>query len=433
MPSRSRLSELREWRADTLRAYKERSRLVRVFRHPDFRLLWAGSLLSFIGTWVQKVAEGYLVYQLTNDKALLALVLFVASVPTSLIGPAAGTLADVFDRKRLLILAQSIYAMGAFYLAAATYFGFVTYWQILAIALILGLVSTVEQPTRQSVISSVVPLEDLPLAIPINAMTFNLSRIVGPAIGGVLLATVGTASCYFVNGVSFFALIFSVVAMRSSLKAPHKDIQPIRDLIVEGALYTFREARLKALFILEAVVSTCGLIYITQMPAIAKDMYHDEKRFLGWGYLAVGIGSVTALSLLMQLSERRIRSYLIRGAVSLLGVMLIVLGATKSEWAALFVLAALGMSAITCFNLTNTLFQTLSPPRLRGRVLAMHIWAVNGVGPFGTLLFGFIAERTDLPTALWIGGGCVVLASILAWFSRVFRGVDDDPPPEFAG
>lgn len=438
MDVRSRIALLRERRDGAVQAYRDRSKLVRVFRHRDFRFLWTGAFLSFIGSWVQKIAEGWLVYQLTGSTALLGLVVFCASVPTTILGPVAGTLADTFNRKTLLVVTQAIFAAGAFYLAAATYFHFVTYWQIIIVALILGIVSTVEQPVRQSTVSSCVPPEDLALAIPINAMTFNLSRLIGPAIGGMMLATIGTASCYFVNGLSFFALIFAALAIRADLSPKEREHQPIKDLIVEGALYTFRDRGLRTLFCLESIVAICGLTYISQMPAIVDQMLHrphdprsgtHDKFILATGYMVIGVGSIIALSVIMHLAERRVRALLIRSAMTLLAICLITLGFVRNEWLAYPLFAILGMCAITQFNLTNTLFQTLAPPRLRGRVLAMHIWSLNGIGPFGILALGYLADARGLPFALQLGGAIVLVGAIWSWINQKgLAGVDD---PQF--
>ncbi|HVT13464.1 MAG TPA: MFS transporter [Fimbriimonadaceae bacterium] len=435
MDVRSRIADLREKQNQAYQAYRDRSRLVRVFRHRDFRLLWTGALVSFIGSWVQRLAEGWLVYQITGKASLLGLVVFCASVPTSILGPIAGTLADTFNRRTLLVVTQAIFAAGAFYLAAATHYHFVTYEQIIVVALILGIVSTVEQPARQSTVSACVPAEDLPLAIPINAMTFNLSRLIGPAIGGLLLVAVGPAACYFVNGVSFFALIFSALAIRSDLSPRQREAQPIKDLLVEGALYTYRDRRLRTLFILESIVAIFGLTYITQMPTIVDRMLHragdprlgtHDKFILSTGYIVIGVGAIIALSIIMQFAERRVRGLMIRIAMTCLAVALIVLGFVRSEYAAYPIFGALGMCAITHFNITNTLFQTIAPPRLRGRVLAMHIWALNGLGPFGVLMFGYIADAFGMPLALQGGGAVVLLGALWSWVNgKSLQGVDD--------
>ena len=172
---------------------KPPNKLKRVFRHRDFRLLWAGAFLSFTGSWIQTVAQGYLVYQLTHDKNLLGLVSFFGMLPVFFLGPIAGSLTDTLNKRVLLVTCQAVFALGALYLAAATYFGFVEYWQIVVVALVLGAFSAIEMPTRQSVVSRVVPVEDLPVAIPINALTFNMARLVGQAIGGFLLSLFGPA------------------------------------------------------------------------------------------------------------------------------------------------------------------------------------------------------------------------------------------------
>jgi len=347
-------------------------------------------------------------------------------LPTAVLGPAAGSLADTFDRKKLLVLAQVLFAAGAFYLAAATYLRFVSYWQIVIVAVLLGVVGAVEQPVRQSTVSACVPPEDLPVAIPLNAMTFNISRIVGPSIGGILYGALGAASCYFVNGLSFFALIFAGLAIRADLSPKKRAPQPVKDLIIEGARYTFRDRRLRTLFILESLVSMCGLIYLSQMPAIADVMLRDRDRGTSLGYLVVGIGAVSALAIIMQLADRSVRAILIRSAMTLLGVALFMLGFARTEEIAFPIMGVLGMCSITHFNLTNTLFQTLSPPRLRGRVLAMHIWALSGLGPFGALAFGYIAQTSGLPFALHLGGALVLVGALWAWiYKKGLQGIDD--------
>ncbi len=418
MGARSRLSRLRERNSEVLEGYKDRSRLVRVFRHRDFRLMWTGAFLSFIGSWVQNIAQGYLVFELTKSNYLLGLVSFFGMLPVTFLGPIAGTLTDTLNRRRLLVLTQSIYAAGAFFLGCATYYQFVQYWHIVTVALILGVVSAVEMPTRQSIISATVPPEDLPAAIPLNGLTFNLSRLIGPPIGGLLLSAGGPAACYFINAASFFALIFAGLAIKADLRATKKEPQPIGDLIMEGALYTFRDIRLRTLFLLEATVSVFGLFYLTQLPAYVKQVLHGDKRELSIAYTAIGVGAVLSLSFILQLSDKPFKAFMIRLAMTLLAVALILLGVTSNRWAAYALLATLGLCGITQFNTTNTLFQTLSPPHLRGRVLAMHIWALSGLAPFGVLAFGYLAQLWGLSIAFEIGGSVVLIAALWGWIYR---------------
>lgn len=405
------------------------SKIYQVARHRDFRLMWIGAFLSFCGSWIESIAQGYLVYQLTHDKFLLGLVMFASTVPVTLFGPVAGTLADMVDKRKLLVITQGTFAAGSLFLAVATYMHFVQYWHIVTVALILGTVNTIDMPARQSIVSRVVPPEDLPAAIPINALTFNFARIVGPAIGGILMVAAGPQACYLVNGLSFFALIFAGLAIRADLKATKSGPQPIKDLILEGALYTFRESRLRALFILEAVISMFGLFYTAQMPAIANDMLADHSlpkaafdaqtaKILSTCYVFVGLGAVVALVFIMSASHLKIKSTILRVATTGIGLCLVLLSFARVPAVAYLIFIFLGMAAITIFNTANTLFQMLSPERLRGRVLSMHIWALNGLGPIGIFAFGYFAEHGGLPRALLTGGLVVCLAALWGWLDR---------------
>ncbi|MBS1716392.1 MAG: MFS transporter [Armatimonadetes bacterium] len=385
---------------------------MRALRHRDFLLLWTGALASFIGSWIQTVAQGYLVYQMTGSERLLAEVTFAGSLPVTILGPFAGSLTDLVNKRLLLNLAQAIFAIGALFLAAATYYHFVQYWHIVVTALVLGVVSCFEVPTRQSIVSRVVPPEDLAGAIPINAAAFNVARLIGPAIGGKLLQYFGPETCYFINGISFFALIFAALAIKADLSASKKEPQPIKDLLVEGMLYTFRNTALKTLFILECTISAFGLFYIALMPALAKKVLHLDKAGLGNCYSAVGVGSVTSLLLLSWLSVRPIKAMLLRGAMSVLGLSLLALSFVESPWVAYVIFATLGFGAVAQFNITNMAFQTLAPDRLRGRAIAMHMWALSGVAPFGTLAMGYLAEMTSIQLTLRLGS-IIVLAGAL--------------------
>jgi MFS family permease len=394
------------------------NKLRRVFRHRDFRLLWSGAFLSFVGSWIQNIAQGYLVYQLTKSEYLLGLVSFFGMVPVTILGPIAGSLTDTLNKRMLLVVTQSIFALGAGFLAAATFFNFVQYWHIVAVALVLGAVSAIEMPTRQSIVGRVVPPEDLPVAIPINALTFNMARLVGPALGGILLSTMGAAACYLVNALSFFALIFAGLAIRADLTATSREPQPMMDLIFEGALYTFREVRLRTLFILECSVSVFGLFYITQIPAFLDKLLKIDTHRLWESYLAVGIGSVIALGFIMTWSDRPVKAMVLRVSMTMLSLSLIALGFARSVWLAYVLFALIGCASIAIFNTCNTLFQLLSPERLRGRVLSMHVWALSGIGPFGVWGFGFIAQKFGLPFALEFGGALLCIFAAYAWIYR---------------
>lgn len=313
--------------------------------------------------------------------------------PVSLLGPFAGTFADTLDRRKLLIACQSIFGLSALTLAAAIQFHFVSMPLIYSIALINGVVGAFEMPARQSVISRVVPPEDLPSAVPLNAMTFNFARVAGPAIGGLLLQEFGAQSCYFVNGISYICLIFSALAIKTDLSAVTREPQPIGDLLFEGMRFTFRDMRLKTLFIMESIVSAFGLVYLSQMPAFTQDVLRMDEAGLGLAMTTVGIGAITGLIFTIARANSSKKGIIVLAAMFLMAFALFGMAVTRGPLIFLF-FAIAGACAMIQFNTTNALFQTLSPPRLRGRVIAMHVWALAGMGPFGALLFGWIAQQT---------------------------------------
>lgn len=423
------------------------SNLGRVLRYPDFRLLWLGAFLSFTGSWVQNVAQGHYVFHLTGSERSLSLVSFAWSLPVMLFGLVAGSFADRYDKRKLLIWAQIILALNAFFLAIATWFQFVQFWHLVLIAFLNGLVSCVEMPARQSTVSRVVPPEDLATAVPVNAMTFNVARIFGPAIGGIVLATMGVAACYFLNGISFLALVWAVLAIRADLSALQRKEEPVRDLVFLGMRYTMHDQRLRTLFFLETATAIFGLAYMALLPA-----YVDEamgmgvnpalsKQGLGYAFTAVGLGAMSALLLVTHLSSSQRKDNVIRVSMWLIGFGLIGLSLYPSPWVAYPLLAVVGMGTVMQINTTNALFQLLSPAKLRGRVLAMHIWAMNGLSPIGLIGFGMLAESTKkhnfhfiglklggVPLVMAIGGLVVLLGALYATLDKVsLQNLDERP------
>ena len=377
----------------------------------DFRILWIGSFLSFSGSWIQNVAQGFFVYNLTNDEAKLALVSFAGSLPVFILGTIAGSLADSVNPRRVLFWTQIVYAVLTLWLAYATWKGFVMYWQVVAVAGLIGITSTIEIPTRQSVVGKVVPRDLLSVAVPAQAMTFNVARIIGPAIGGILLSRFGVASCYAVNGLSFLALAASALAIRSKLDNPRQERQPIRDLITEGALYVWRENRLRTLLILETVTAVFGIFYVPMISAYVVQILGYEsksdaaKSAIGHAYTAIGVGAVLGLLLLLRLHASPHKGRMVLLAMSGMVVGLLAISIIRVEPVAWLFLALLGGSTMVQFNTTNSLFQLLSPERLRGRTLSMHIWALNGLSPFGVLGLGYFASVTRIAPLAVFGGG----------------------------
>src|SRR2546423_2883289 len=386
-----------------------RQSVMRAFQHRDFRLLWIGAFVSFTGSWVQQVGERWLVNELTHDIAKLSFIAFCGSAPVAVFGPFAGTFADAFDKKIVLNISQVLFALGALFLGVVAMLGIVQYWEMVAVALLFGVVSAFETPTRQSVIGRVVPPEDLAQAVPLNAMTFNVARLIGPTIAGVLLAVLahsfgtmfGAGVCYALNGLSYLALIFAVLAIRADLKPMARKAQPVGDLIMEGMLYTFRDPRFRTLFVMELIASACGMFYIAVMPAFITDILNMKAAEFAAAFTMVGVGAIAGLLLLTFLADRPIKRTIVRVGMFALGGSIFTLGFANvlppqfRVWIAFPVIMVIGCSVMIQFNTTNTLFQLLSPERLRGRVMAMHQWAIGGLGAFGTLFFGWFAGNTQ--------------------------------------
>ena len=424
------------------------TKLAQVLSYRDFRLLWIGAFVSFTGSWISNVARGYYVYSVTHDESKLGLINFAWSIPVCLFGLFAGSATDMFNKRVVLVICQFLLGCTTLFMAFAIWMHFIEYWMIVLVALLNGLISCIEMPTRQSIVSNVVPSEVLSAAVPVNAMTFNVARVLGPAIGAVLLASIGTASCFFVDGISYLAIIWAVVGIKASLKSSPKPPQPLRDLIMEGALYTWRDRRLRTLFLLENLTSCFGLAFLPLLPAFVQDVMHQGivirdghrvdllKQGTGFAFTAVGVGSLCALLFITSIADKDRKALIIRVAMLTLGFGLPILSFCTNPWLAYPILAMMGAATVTQLNTTNTLFQGLAPERLRGRVLAMHIWAVNGIAPFGTLFFSWLAtfSRTHpefmffshavrfpdvgMPLVLRLTGSVMLIGGLVACLSR---------------
>lgn len=406
------------------------SKFYRVFRHRDFRLLWFGAFFSFVGSWIQIVGQGFLVYEITGSKEKLALISFCASIPVTFLGPFTGGFVDAINKRLILVGSQVFFAVTAILIALLVHFNALRVEHLVIVALLNGVVSAFEMPARQSVFGLSVPKEDLPVAIPFQGLTFNLARVVGPAIGGFLLTRFSAEACYWANGVSFLALICAGLAIKVDLSSKNSSDSSVMDLIVEGFKYTVRDERLKMLLYLDILISLGSLFYLAQVPAIAKDILGEEKAGIGHVYMAFGIGSVVALMITAKTADLHIKGILIRVAVTLMGVCLLIVSYTRSLWIAYPFLLLLGLSSIIIFNTCNSLFQMIAPERLRGRVVSMHIWAMNGVGPLGTYAMGWLADKFTLAPILRLGGVMTLFIAAWAWSRKLYLEAQSKPEPD---
>jgi predicted MFS family arabinose efflux permease len=303
------------------------------------------------------------------------------------------------------------------------HFQFIQYWHILIISFINGCIACIEMPTRQSMVSEIVPPEDLAAAIPLNAMTFNIARIIGPWMGALLLAKIGPQACYLYNALSYSALIAAVLAIKYQYGGRPQRDSSIIDLVLEGARYTFKDRRLRTLFTMEGLVSIFGLAYLPLLPAIAERQLKLDKVGLGHCYASIGFGAMSALVVLTILADRPYKARIVKSAMLTIGVGLVALGLVREPMLAYPLFFLLGMAVLMQFNTTNTLFQTLSPEALRGRVLSMHIWALNGLGPVGLLGFGWLANQQWLANRVAGGMPSVTFSVIVQGLGVLLGGI----------
>ena len=381
-------------------------------RHRNFRLFFSGMLVSVIGIWMQSTALQWLVYNLTGSQASLGLVTFVNFLPVLLFSLFMGVITDQFSRRKLLVLTQSWFAILAAILALLTWSEFIQYWQILLLSFLLGIGTALDMPTRQAIVVELVDenKSDVMNAISINSALFNIARIVGPAIGGVIVAAYGEALAFALNALSYLALIFSLLKMKLS---PHpratSRANPIEKMQV-GFRYIFGDRTILGLVFMVAAFSIVGFGVLTLVPVFAKDILHIGAE--GFGHLLSwqGVGALIGALLLVFFGDRFHKGKLLLVSRILFGPAVIGLAISRTPWLSMAIMALLGYSFITQLVLTNTLLQMLVTDELRGRVLSAYTWALGGFYPLGSLGMGILGDQIGAPAAAVLSGiGCLLL------------------------
>ena len=407
--------------------------IIRSLRHRNFRLYFIGQSISVTGTWMQSVAMGWLVYRLTDSKILLGVVGFTAQILTFVVAPLAGVLADRWDRRRALIVAQTLAMAQALAMAAITLTGTVEVWHIIALSFFTGLVRGFEVPTRQSfIIQMLDDRADLPNAIALNSFMVNAARLVGPLMAGGIIAMVGEGTCFLVNGVSYGAVIAALVAMRI---APRPRLRPTGGVmagLVEGFAYARRTPVIRAAIIVLAVTSLVGVPYTTLMPVFARDILKGGPHTLGYLMGATGVGALVGAALLAARKERMRLGRMILLAAAAFGAGLIAFALAAhyrpTLWLSLPILVWVGCAMMVQMYSSNTLLQTVGDEDKRGRVMSFYTMAFMGVIPFGAVLAGWMAEHLGAPTTLVIGGSACLVGA-LVFGTRLPRLADPPDPP----
>jgi MFS family permease len=395
--------------------------MFRALRYPNYRLFFLGQIVSLVGTWMQSVAQSWLVYRLTGSSFLLGLVGFCGQIPVFLMAPLGGMLADRHNRHRMVIATQTSSMLLAFLLAALTLLGHIKVWEIMVLATLLGVVNAFDIPTRQAFVVEMIQPQDLINAIALNSSMVNAARMIGPAVAGLTVAAVGEGWCFLFNGVSYIAVIAGLLMMNITSKprqARHSGVKSV----VEGFRWVAHTGPIRALLLLLGLVSLTGMPYAVLLPVFADRILHHGARGLGLLMAAAGTGALSGTLLLAAKQGVRGLGKWITVAASCFGLALIFFSFSRSFLLSLTLLFPAGFCMIIQMASSNTLIQTMVPDELRGRVMAVYSMMFMGMAPFGALAAGTAAQHLNAPVTVAIGGVvCLGGGVTFGWAWRSLR------------
>jgi len=395
--------------------------MLRALRHRNYQLFFSGQLISLIGTWMQSVAESWLIYRLTGSSVLLGFIGFSAQIPVFLLAPVGGLVADRFNRHRILLVTQTSAMLLVSALAMVTLLGRVETWHIFTLAALLGVVNAFDIPARQSFVVEMVGKEDLVNAIALNSSMFNGARMVGPAVAGILVGAIGEGWCFFANAVSYIAVLTGLLLMNvvPRLRQPEPGSAVVR--MKEGFGFVWRTRPVRALILLLGVVSLMGMPYAVLMPIFANRILHGGPSSLGLLMGATGVGALAgALTLAARRGVSGLGSWISYAAAGF-GGGLILFSFSRSFWLSALLLIPVGFSMMVQMASSNTLVQMMVPDHLRGRVMAVYSMMFMGMAPLGALMAGLLADRLGAPATVALGGSVCIVGSII--FRRYLPGL----------
>lgn len=387
------------------------------FGHRNYRIFWTGAIVSNVGSWMQTVAQGWLVLELTDSAFMLGLVGFVATFPMLILLLVGGVYADRFDRRRLLLWANGALMASASALALLTWSGTVAVWHILLLALASGTAIALAAPAFQAFVHDLVGTADLQNAIALNSAQFNLSRVLGPSLAGIALGGIGLAGCFGVNALSYLAAIAALVAIRiRSSRTPNP--APLLESLLEAVGYVRGRPRIRALLILVALVSVLAMPYTTLLPIIARDTLGLDASGLGYLYAIGGTGAVVgALSLTARRLFRR-RGFYLLAVAALTGASTLGLGLARDPIVAGAALVGISFAATSVVALSNTLLQEIVDDAMRGRVMGMFGLAFMGTFPIGNLVAGTVAGLLTASTTMALSGASLLVLAAAITLTR---------------
>jgi MFS family permease len=418
---------------------------LRALQYRNFQLFFSGQLISLIGTWMQNVAQAWLVYRLTGSSILLGAIGFSSQIPVFLFSPLGGIVADRRSRHRVVIATQSASMLLAVALAGLTLTHTIKIWHIFALSALLGVVNAFDIPARQAFIVEMVGKADLMNAIALNSSMFNASRVVGPAVAGILVASIGEGWCFFANAVSYIAVLIGLFLMRvERRRAAPPEGSPLAH-IAEGFRWVTQNPPVHALLILLGVVSLTGMPYAVLMPIFADRILHGGAAALGWLMGASGVGALCGALLLASRRDLKGLGKWVAVSAAGFGIGLVAFGLSTSFWLSAVLLVPVGFAVMIENGSSNTLIQSMVPDRLRGRVMSVYSMMFMGMAPLGSLLAGVAANHIGAQWTVAVGG--IVCAAAAAIFAVRLPGIraearrlivaqqmaGGDPPQEMTG
>jgi len=386
--------------------------LARALRHRNYRLFFAGQLISVIGTWMQTVAQSWLVYRLTGSAELLGLMGFASQGPVFLLATLGGVVADRFDRHRIMLMTQTGAMVLAAILAVLTLTERIEVWEIFTLGALLGLSNAFDIPARQAFVVEMVGRDDLPNAIALNSSLFNGARLFGPAVAGLLVAAGGEGWCFALNAISYLAVIAGLLAMRRHPEPIQPSTASVLAHVREGFVFVARHKPIRALMLLLGISSLMGISYTVLMPIFADRILGQGPAGLGMLMSASGLGALSAAILLAsQGKPQGLESWIAHGSISF-GLTLVLFSLSPWFWLSAAILVCAGFSFMVQMAATNTLIQMMVPDRYRGRTMALYSIMFIGMAPFGALLAGMSAGRLGAPPTVALGGLICAAAGI---------------------
>ena len=388
-------------------------RLAAALGYRDFRVLWFGACTSSIGTWMQKVAQSWLVLELTDSASFLALDAFLGELPILLFTLIGGVVADRHDRRRLLLASQVVQMASAFALATLVVGGWVQIWHVLALSFLSGTAQAFGGPAYQSLVPSLVHKDHLPNAVALNSIQFNIARVIGPLLAGVTLHTLGSASCFTINGLSFLVVIAALLSLRTPQVAPSIEHRML-DQLRTGLVYVRDEPAIRTLTVLALASTFLGVPLLTFLPVFARNVFHEGvgqySQMMAWS----GAGAVAGALVVAWMGRFRHMGWTALAVQVLFGALTVAFALSRQLWVSYLLLAVSGAALMVVFSLFTSLVQLIAPNQMRGRVMSIYMVAFRGGMPLGSLVTGLAIDRIGAPAAIAVDG--VLLTAVALWF-----------------